>query len=651
MAKREIDDLTMEQYLTLTRGNQASGVVKPEIGCNVNFKIKSQFMRELKEDAFSGNKNDDAHEHVERVLDILSLFNIPGVTHDAVMLRVFPITPTRAAKRYCPPSKTAKQLEDICNFKQEGPIPGMTPAQALTAIQTMADHSQKWHDGSSSRDIDSSNNSEGIAAIVNKLDSLGPLSGSGFFASFLSSWSTGKKVQERKRDSDILCADLGRDMKKLKENVHAIQVGCQTFRGAHLDKECPLNDDVKSMEEVKYGEFGRPFLNNSRNNGRINRGASGYDQPSLEERKPSLTEIINKYIEEEAKRHAEQDKWLKEFYQNTEINREAHNKIIRGLEIKVKTLTNEVEGRTNGGKSKECKTICTEYGLPLYTPLYYSPEEIEYFSSNSGFSDNKKQEIDKSEIEEALAALEAKLEIKRVPQEDKKCVSYYVEPYEPPIPFPRRLKHHAKEALIYETMKSLKKIKINRPLLKEIRQTEDYTKHMKNLVANKPRTQEEEVRMNPTLNFSNALADLGASISIMPLSMYKRLGIGKFEPVNMMIEMANNTKCIPKGLVENLLVKIDKLIFPVDFAILDIVEDIRMPIILGRPLLATAHAKVDIFRKSISLKVGNEKVTFKIRSSFDPTIFESVLPARNWNSRFPWLVVMWYTDSCVGVTT
>ncbi|GKC63929.1 hypothetical protein Tco_1096527 [Tanacetum coccineum] len=72
MAEGEIDNLTMEQYLALTRGNQAPGVVKPEIGCNVNFEIKSQFI----------------------------LFNIPGVSHDAVMLRVFPITLTGAAKRW-----------------------------------------------------------------------------------------------------------------------------------------------------------------------------------------------------------------------------------------------------------------------------------------------------------------------------------------------------------------------------------------------------------------------------------------------------------------------------------------------------------------------------------------------------------------------
>ncbi|GJW50043.1 hypothetical protein Tco_0091394 [Tanacetum coccineum] len=129
-----------------------------------------------------------------------------------------------------------------------GPVPGMTPAQALTVIQNMSNHSQKWYDGLSSRNIDSSSISEGIAAIVNKLDS------------------------------------MGHDMKKLKQNVHAIQVGCQTCRGAHLDKECPLNKDVKSIEEVKYGEFDRPFPNNSKNDGRFNRGASGYDQPSSREK-------------------------------------------------------------------------------------------------------------------------------------------------------------------------------------------------------------------------------------------------------------------------------------------------------------------------------------------------------------------------------
>nr|GEY91844.1 hypothetical protein [Tanacetum cinerariifolium] len=123
-------------------------------------------MRELREDTFFGNKNDDAHEHVERVLDIVSLFNIPRVSHYAVMLHAFPITLTGIAKLWVDrlPSRTLDswdllkrafiQSHQKVNIFYNGlgimnrqlldsqrPIPGMTPAQALTAIQNMADHS------------------------------------------------------------------------------------------------------------------------------------------------------------------------------------------------------------------------------------------------------------------------------------------------------------------------------------------------------------------------------------------------------------------------------------------------------------------------------------------------------------------------------
>nr|GEW91897.1 RNA-directed DNA polymerase, eukaryota [Tanacetum cinerariifolium] len=92
------------------------------------------------------------------------------------------------------------------------------------------------------------------------------------------------------------------------EGIAAIVKKLENLR-AHLDKDCPLKEEEKSVEEVKYGEFGRPFPNNNRNDGRFNRG--GYDQPSSGERRPSLTEIIKKYIEEASKRHVEQDEYGK----------------------------------------------------------------------------------------------------------------------------------------------------------------------------------------------------------------------------------------------------------------------------------------------------------------------------------------------------
>ncbi|GJX61484.1 hypothetical protein Tco_0294384 [Tanacetum coccineum] len=140
--------------------------------------------KELREDTFSGNKNEDTHEHVERVLDIVSLFNIPGVHKMQLRCAYYhshllehlkdgwtdspqePLTPGNSLKK--PLSKG-----DDLTWTKHGPIPSMTLAQALTAIQTMAYHSQKWHDNSSSRNIGGSNNTDGLAAIVSKLDNLG----------------------------------------------------------------------------------------------------------------------------------------------------------------------------------------------------------------------------------------------------------------------------------------------------------------------------------------------------------------------------------------------------------------------------------------------------------------------------------------------
>nr|GEZ76568.1 hypothetical protein [Tanacetum cinerariifolium] len=119
---------------------------------------------------------------------------------------------------------------------------------------------------------------------------------------------------------------LGRDMKKLKENVHAIQVGCQTCAGAHLDKECPLNEEVKRIEEVKYGMFGCSSPFNYRAKYRV--GPLGYytcidNRPSFREKKPSLEELMNKHLEESTRRRAEMEEWLtKEFHAKTasEVN-------------------------------------------------------------------------------------------------------------------------------------------------------------------------------------------------------------------------------------------------------------------------------------------------------------------------------------------
>lgn len=99
--------------------------------------------------------------------------------------------------------------------------------------------------------------------------------------------------------------------------------------------------------------------------------------------------------------------------------------------------------------------------------------------------------------------------------------------------------------------------------------------------------------------------------------MYSRLGLGEPKPTNLMIEMADKSIQVPRCIIENVLVHVDKFIFPANFVILDMVEDFRVPSILERPFLVTAHAKIDVFNKLISLEIGDEKVKFKMDNIID----------------------------------
>ncbi|GJS61579.1 putative reverse transcriptase domain-containing protein [Tanacetum coccineum] len=97
----------------------------------------------------------------------------------------------------------------------------------------------------------------------------------------------------------------------------------------------------------------------------------------------------------------------------------------------------------------------------------------------------------------------------------------------------------------------------------------------------------------------------------MPLPTYLNLGLGELTHTKLTVEFANRIVKHPKRIAENVLVGICKFIFPIDFIILDMPEDVKVPLILGRPYLSTFHAKIDVFKRKITLRVGDEKIIFK----------------------------------------
>ena len=115
---------------------------------------------------------------------------------------------------------------------------------------------------------------------------------------------------------------------------------------------------------------------------------------------------------------------------------------------------------------------------------------------------------------------------------------------------------------------------------------------------------------NETLN--HALCDLGASVSLLPLPLFTRLGLGKLKPTETTLKLADRSDIQPVGYVEDIPVKIEGIDIPTDFMVLDIDEDNECPIILGRPFLATAGAIVDVQNGRIVFQVSDELIGFEL---------------------------------------
>ena len=185
----------------------------------------------------------------------------------------------------------------------------------------------------------------------------------------------------------------------------------------------------------------------------------------------------------------------------------------------------------------------------------------------------------------------------------------------------------------------LKKIQVNIPFVEAIAQMPKYAKFLKDLISNKKKLEEMETvtltkecsalisdklpykRRQPgnltipceigPMHFQKALCDSGASINLMPLSIFKKLNL-EAKTTSMTLQLADRTTKKPVGIVEDVLVKTKKFIFPVDFVILDFAEDEEVPLILGMPFLYTSKALIDVHEGTLTLRIGEEKCVFDI---------------------------------------
>ncbi|KAM2205540.1 hypothetical protein ACFX1S_025023 [Malus domestica] len=193
----------------------------------------------------------------------------------------------------------------------------------------------------------------------------------------------------------------------------------------------------------------------------------------------------------------------------------------------------------------------------------------------------------------------------------------------PNVPFPSRFLQFKNEEEEKDVLETFRKVQVNIPLLDAIKQIPKYAKCLKKLCTTKKRFREKEVvqvsenvsamiqrKLPPkckdpgsftipcvigNTRFKSAMLDLGASINVMPYSIYASMNLGKLKNDGVIIQLADRSNAYPKGVVEDVLVQVNHLIFPADFYVLEMDESDHapsLPILLRRPFMKTAQTKI-----------------------------------------------------------
>nr|XP_033511226.1 uncharacterized protein LOC108944582 [Nicotiana tomentosiformis] len=354
---------------------------------------------------------------------------------------------------------------------------------------------------------------------------------------------------------------LAQQIATLTQKVKAFQAGalsssqlenCDFCKGNHPNHEC----QASTQNEEQVNVIG--YRNNHSFGSPMAQKHSGFQWSD-----PNGKQNFQQYQQQPQRAHQQSlENLMYKFIKAIDEKVESQHSVIKNLEIQVSQLATLVSGQTQGALPSNIEKNPKEY--------------LKSISLRSGKS-----------LDDLYADREEK------PQEVEKVNEDILKQLYINIPFTDALMQMPSYA------KFLKEILSSKRKLEDVsvvKLTEKCSAILKNKLPQKlgdPGSFTIPCTMGGA-HFEKVLCDSGASINLMPFSIFRKLELGKMKDTGVSLQLADQSTNRPKGIIENILVRVDKFVFPIDFIVLEMEENTEVPLILGRPFLATGRLIIDV---------------------------------------------------------
>ncbi|GJW89166.1 reverse transcriptase domain-containing protein [Tanacetum coccineum] len=422
-------------------------------------------------------------------------------------------------------------------------------------------------------------------------------------------------------------------------SVKAVEESCVTCGGAHSYRQCPATDGntFSGYQDNIQGYVSAAAVNYNQGNSGYRPQSianqirpSGFAQPNVQN---NQTRYNQGYNQDRGNYQGNQN--YQAPIQQTQVapsNELSNYKKIN--EANMKAMQNQINNVKNELRNEMQSSIQTSIGVsydgPLIPPPFYSPPKVverEPEVTKDTVQPNTKNiqppvVQTRVQIDEPVVAPKPKPTIhypsrankQKLREKDDNLALKFVEIFRElhfELGFADALLHMPKFASMFKSLLN------NKEKLFELAKTPVNENCSAVILKKLPKKLGDLDKFLIHCDFSElveclALADLGASIKLMPLSIWEKLSLPELTPTQTILELADRSMTRPARIAEDVFVKVRKFYFPADFVVVDYIIDPRVPLILGRPFLRTARALIDVYGEELTLRVDDEAITFKV---------------------------------------